>query len=127
MPTPQHRLELGAQFPYDASDDAVRTPPPATDWAHTAARGVIADLQDRRGIKHAFDNLDEDVRKEITGDMAAIIRAASLEQATRLREKLKEIYREVNRDGHVMKGPVMRIVGEALEMLQPPAKPEQKL
>ncbi len=43
-------LEHGAMFPYDASDEwnekDEREPLPAKDWAHAAARGVIADLCD---------------------------------------------------------------------------------
>jgi len=73
-------LEHGARFPYDApdswwdsSDDA---PPLPGDWAHAAARGILADLTDRRGIKHELSQVDEDVRREIVAIMAEIIRAA---------------------------------------------------
>lgn len=84
--TPQQTLDHAAQFPYDASDfwwasDTVRVPPPAVDWAHAAARGVIESLTDRRGIKHAFEELDEDTRTNIVADLAAIIRVAAESKA----------------------------------------------
>jgi hypothetical protein len=74
-------LQLGAKYPYDAPDawwdaEGEPVPPPAVDWAHEAARGVLHDLQDRRGIKHEFVNIDEDVRAEIVASHAEIIRAA---------------------------------------------------
>lgn len=69
----------GNKFPYDATDQWKNSddePPPPSDWAHSAARGVLADLTDRKGIKWGFDNIDEEVRAEIVETMAAIIRAA---------------------------------------------------
>lgn len=74
------RLERGATYPYDASDEwwngGALNPPPATDWAHAAARGVLADLQDRRGVKNGFVDIDEDVRAEMVRSLAEIIRTA---------------------------------------------------
>lgn len=75
-------LTHGNAFPFDATDkwwkriidDVPLTP--ATDWAHYAARGVLADLTDRRGIKDGFNDLDEDVRIEIVQSLADVIRAA---------------------------------------------------
>lgn len=49
-------------------------PPPPTDWAHAAARGVLADLLDRKGIKHGFTDVEEDTRVEIVQSLAEIIR-----------------------------------------------------
>lgn len=76
------RLEQGARYPYDATDnwwkDAGVAAPPAADWAHHAARGIMADLTDRRGIKYSFDNIDEDVRIEIVTSLAEIIRIAQV-------------------------------------------------
>lgn len=72
----QHSLETGRLFPLDAPDGG--PPPAAKDWAHAAARGVIADLQDRRQIKDCLNsNLSEDVRVEIIEALAAIIREAA--------------------------------------------------
>ena len=74
-------LKMGERFPFDADDKWWRgdgeKPPIAADWAHSAARGVLADLTDRKGIKYGFDNLDEDVRAEIVASLAEIIRAAA--------------------------------------------------
>lgn len=75
------RLAHGAKYPYDAPDswwqqDGEPVPPPATDWAHKAARGVLADLGDRHTIKRGFENIPEDIRAEIVDTLAAIIRHA---------------------------------------------------
>ena len=74
-------LEHGARFPFDASDEWRASigfpPPPATDWAHAAARGVLVDLSDRRGIRNELDSLDEDIRAEIVQAIADIIRAGA--------------------------------------------------
>jgi hypothetical protein len=74
-------LKRGNAFPYDAPDTwwngDGKCPPPAKHWAHAAARGVLADLKDRRGIKHAFTEIDERTRREIVGDLARIILAAA--------------------------------------------------
>jgi len=74
-------LKRGERFPYDAGadfwEDRSATPPTAKDKAHAAARGVLANLLDRRGIKHALEDVDHDVRKEITESLAAIIRLAT--------------------------------------------------
>lgn len=76
----QRCLAMGAKYPYDAPDawwnSTDSTPPAASDWAHTAARGVLSNLRDRGGIKHAFNDIDEDVRAEIVQSLANIIRAA---------------------------------------------------
>ena|ERR1019366_10032770 len=79
--SPADTLAHGAKFPYDASEDwyesdDTRSPPPATDWAHAAARGVVADLTDRRGIKNGFDDVDDETKVEIISTMAEIIRLA---------------------------------------------------
>ena len=67
-------------FPYDANDawwlGAGHNPPPPTDCAHAAARGVIADLQNRAGIKHSFADIEQGIRVEIVQSLAAIIRLA---------------------------------------------------
>lgn len=65
----QRTLELGEKYPYDG-------PGKSKNWAHLAARGILADLQDRRGIKHEFNEVDEDIRKEIIQTMASIIKKA---------------------------------------------------
>jgi hypothetical protein len=77
----RHDLEHGDKFPFDVSDrrwNSGKIPPPK-DWAHRAARGIIADLQDRRGIKGGFDDIDLRTRIEIVKRLAAIIRLAEKE------------------------------------------------
>lgn len=72
-------LRHGNRFPYDAPDswwESDDEPPGFEDWAHAAARGVLADLQDRRGVKGGFQRIDEDTRKQIVLDLAGIIRQA---------------------------------------------------
>jgi hypothetical protein len=80
MSDPERTLEHGDKFPFDASDhwrsSDGKKPPKPKDWAHRAARGIIADLSDRRDIKRGFEEIDEDVRKEIVATLADIIRAA---------------------------------------------------
>lgn len=76
-------LQSGSDWPYDSTDEwqehfsGSRLPPPAVDWAHVAARGVIAELQDRRGIKHGFNRVDEEVRINIVSALAEIVRQAA--------------------------------------------------
>ncbi|WP_274644960.1 hypothetical protein [Pseudomonas serbica] len=67
------QLEHGATFPYDGDND---NPTPATDWAHAAARGVLANLLDRGGVGNALEDLDEELRDEIVSELALIIRLA---------------------------------------------------
>jgi len=63
----EHTLSRAQQYPYDASWDREpgTEPPAARDWAHMAARGIMADLSDRGGIKHEIGAVDEDVRSDI--------------------------------------------------------------
>lgn len=81
----ERRLRRGRAYPYDAPDawpgpddneDPYGDPFPARDWAHEASRGVVTDLCDRRGIKNAFQGINEEVRAELVASLAAIIRVA---------------------------------------------------
>jgi len=69
----QRALDMGAKHPYEVVDDHIS---PATDWAHAAARGVLADLSDRGGIKHELADVDAEVRIDIVEALSAIIRLA---------------------------------------------------
>jgi hypothetical protein len=80
----ERTLASAARYPYDANNvwwhstgGSAHPPPPATDWAHAAARGVLRDLTDRRGVKRAFEGIDEDVRVDIVQALADIIRTAA--------------------------------------------------
>jgi len=44
------------------------------DAAHFAARVVMADLSDRRGIRQELNEWDNDVKEELVSDVAAVIR-----------------------------------------------------
>lgn len=76
----KHTLARGKEFPYDFTyaewELRKNSPPEDVDWALDAARGVLADLTDRRGIKQGFCGVDDDIKKEIVRDLADIIRLA---------------------------------------------------
>lgn len=76
-------LTAGSEFPFDAPDsfwEDSSDAPPAVDWAHAAARGIINNLQGRRGIKNQLENIDEDLRVEIVQELAELIRLAQSDQ-----------------------------------------------
>lgn len=76
-------LDFGRKYPYDEPDNHHGKPPRAKDWAHAAARGIIADLRDRTKIKFGFDEIAEDIRVEIVESLAAIIREANAQKPKR--------------------------------------------
>ncbi|MGI8390247.1 hypothetical protein [Brucella anthropi] len=75
----ERSLQTGSKYPYDATDRQRESGkmPKAKNWAHAAARGVVADLTDRRAIKRGFEGIDEDVRYEIVRSIATIIEVAA--------------------------------------------------
>ena len=77
----QRALDKGAEHPYDAPNgwrntDDNEPAPDAADWAHSASRGILNDLTDRRSIKEGFEDLDAGIRAEIVESLAEIIREA---------------------------------------------------
>lgn len=79
--SPKQAIIHGNEYPYDETDawwsSEDRTPPSLPeDWAHSAARGIIANLEGRAGVRLALVHIDEAIRKEIVGDIARIIRNA---------------------------------------------------
>lgn len=80
MTDAQIALKFSDDYPYEIDEDAN---PGAdlkpTDWAHRAARGVLSDLSDRRGIKWELQKVDMDTRKDIVAALAEIIRLAHSE------------------------------------------------
>lgn len=77
----QWSIFLGKKYPYDAPDNWMKSSddvPPVdnTDIYLVAARGILADLTDRRDIKRGFENVDDDIRVEIVATLAAIIKEA---------------------------------------------------
>jgi hypothetical protein len=61
-------LAIGERRPFNGR--------PPTDDGERAALGVLADLCDRRGIKHELQDTDDDIKEEIVKSLASIIRAA---------------------------------------------------
>lgn len=76
----QIALKFSDDYPYEidenATPDADLRP---SDWAHRAARGVLSDLCDRRGIKWELQKVDMDTRKDIVAALSEIIRLAHSE------------------------------------------------
>lgn len=64
---PKLAVELVGINPYHGREPA--------DSYELAALAVIADLTDRRGVKHQLENIDADVRAEIVESLTEIIRA----------------------------------------------------
>lgn len=74
-------IQQALNFPFDATDEWNESgknlsPPLPIDNAHLAARAVIADLEDRKGIKNGFQDIDEETRIHIVKVLSAIIRKA---------------------------------------------------
>ena len=84
-------LKRADRIPYDTSDawydvaawleeEQDTNPPPAIDWAHRAARGIVEELSDDRGaaLETAFhrERVPEDVRVELVTVIAEVIRQA---------------------------------------------------
>lgn len=74
-------IEHGNKYPFDASDawwkgEDETLPENFEAWQYRAARGVIANMQDRAGIKHELGGISEDTRREIIESIASIIYAA---------------------------------------------------
>jgi len=80
MTDAQIALKFSDDYPYEIDEDAN---PGAdlkpADWAHRAARGVLSDLSDRRGIKWELQKVDMETRKGIVTALAEIIRLAHSE------------------------------------------------
>lgn len=69
-------IQHGNKYPYDDPDSEGTRPTPPKDWAHSAARGILADLQYRHTIKHGFYGVDDETRAEIVSTISEIIRVA---------------------------------------------------
>jgi hypothetical protein len=78
----RNALARGAALPFDGSASfwtQGKLPRPAEDWAHAAARGVIADLSSRAGLHRALTSaeISLDDRVDIIRSLANIIRLAA--------------------------------------------------
>lgn len=68
----QRTLDFADNHPYDEDSSPVED----QDWCYRAARGVIEDLLDRRGIKNSLNDVDCDVRIDIVRSLSDVIREA---------------------------------------------------
>lgn len=64
-------------FPFDHDHQTDDPIPPFRDDSHRAALMVLANLCDRRGIKHELEGCDMDVKREIVQTLAEIIEYAT--------------------------------------------------
>lgn len=96
-----HSLKHGQEYPYDCDDYGKADP--AKDWAHSAARGILADLNDRGGIKHSFVDIDAEVRADIVESLAEIIRKAHVAIPSLTDAEIDaEIENELNQDAMML-------------------------
>lgn len=79
----QFAINHGNRWPYDAPDEwNGREPAPAVvDWAHSAVRGILANLSDRRSIRNSLEDVDHEIRIEIVSVLADIIREADRQRS----------------------------------------------
>ena len=49
------------------------------DWADLAVERLVADILDRRGLKHEFARIDPDVKAELRKEWATLLREAHAE------------------------------------------------
>lgn len=89
----EHRLSLGDEYPYCDHKPI--------GWQYRAANGVLADLQDRRGIKYPFNEVDQDVRNEIVDSLGAIILSALVPSHTDELVRLARCALEYKDNGYV--------------------------
>lgn len=68
MTNAKFSIKIGQYYPYNNR--------PPKDKYEVAALGILADLNDRRGIKQEFANVDAPVREEIVESIADIIKQA---------------------------------------------------
>jgi hypothetical protein len=101
-------LEFGDNCPFDVKPENYGTVPSSPDWAVRAARGIIAEFDDRgAAFNDAFhpERVDDETRKEIVDVMAAIMREAltqasakiQLEQDIELTELIRQAQRYMTR------------------------------
>lgn len=67
-------IRHGLQFPYDGNDES-EMPQPLTP-ERKAAYGVIEELLGRKGLDHALEDIDQEIRKELVEAVAGIVKVA---------------------------------------------------
>jgi len=79
--SPAQLIMHGCEFPYETFCE----PAPQTTWQRRAAQGILADLLDRRGIKHELELVDDkETREEIVESIAAVIEEAHKQHTFRI-------------------------------------------
>lgn len=78
---PERCLVHGAQTPYDhlptcRHGQAIAPPPPATDWAHAAARAVFEAMQDQHELRLPLRELDDATRRRLVERVRQIVLTA---------------------------------------------------
>lgn len=81
--TPSFLIEQGNKYPFDAPDkwwqadaNQPNPPPPATHWSVSAARAIVKDLQERKGIAQELtvDKIDEKTRQAIILSISEVVK-----------------------------------------------------
>jgi hypothetical protein len=75
------KLNHGMKYPYVKIENP--------DAAQKTALGILADLTDRRGVKHELYSVDDDVRVEIVNTLACIIRVGMSVPTTKKFKSIK--------------------------------------
>lgn len=69
------QLEFGNLHPFDASAGD------STDWAQSAARGVMAALMDNADMAAIMDGMDDPAKADLVSSVADIIREAQAQDS----------------------------------------------
>lgn len=69
MDRAKEAIRIGCKFPFDESGKPIT-------WQRAAVLGILCDLTDRRGIKHGFNDLDDDIKNEIVDSLTKIVEEA---------------------------------------------------
>lgn len=98
----QRTLAHSAKFPY------VEMPSAPLDAAERAALAICYDLCDRRGIKREMEDVDDDTRRVIVAQMAAIIRLARQSESVPVQDLVSQIEARLAESISQGKGPLYR-------------------
>jgi hypothetical protein len=71
----QTQIEYGNLHPLDESAGE------STDWAHSAARGVVASMQDVPELSAVLDTMDDTAKVDFVAALADVIRTAQAEDS----------------------------------------------
>ena len=68
MATPEIAMKRARDFPFAGMA--------VTDTATLVVASIMADLSDRKGLRHVLEDIDDEILAEIADDLTAIARAA---------------------------------------------------